>query len=422
MTLTKNPGLGRRALLGTVALATLPAQAQPQAITVAYSEGTYRPLMEETARSLESETGIAVRLRSPAANYQELLQQSLRDALTDDLADVALHGNYLVPVLARRGLAVPMDGLIASEPDWAAQGYSPALAEAGRANGKTVGLPWQISVPILFWNLTLVQRAGADPDRLPADWDGIVALVRRISAIEPQAGGFFDYLTNGVWTFQALLTAQGGRLLADDDRSVGFDGETGHRALAVIRAFADAGMVDLTQPQSQQAFAAGRLGVLASYSSLLGALERGATANGFRLGTAPWPLPSPQGRLPAGGRTIVIQSRYPTRQRAAWRYAKYMTGPQVQARLVRQFGAEPANTLAARTGLLDEYYSARPNAKTGLAATDRLTAWSSFPGENNGKIETLLRDRLREVATGRATPDEALARMVRETQALLPGA
>lgn len=414
----------RSLLLATPAIVVCPAYAQLRPLSVSYSVAAYRPLMEETAVAFEAAGGPRIELRHPATSHEDHLQLTLRDAVTGEMADVAFHGSHLVPILARRGIAMPLDRLIAEEREWAAQGYAPAVAEAGRFGDATVGLPWQVSVPVIFYNTTLVRRAEADPEALPSNWAGIVALAASITAAAgPSAGGFFDYLTNGNWTFQALVTAAGGRMMSQNERTILFGGPEGLVALRILRAFSEAGMVDMTQAQSQQAFAAGNLGVLASFSSLLGGFERAAAANGFGLRVGPWPLTHAAGRLPAGGRSIVIQSRGSARQTLAWRYVKWMTGPEVQSALVQRLGAEPANSLAVtREDLLGAYYRARPNARVGLEAVPLLTAWFAFPGDNATRIVDLLRDRLRDVATRRRTPDEALPDMVRLVQGLLPAA
>jgi multiple sugar transport system substrate-binding protein len=408
-------------VIGALALSG-PACAQTVTLDVSWSVASYRPLMEETARLFEQrEPEVRIRLRPPVATHEEHLQQTLRAALTGDLADVGFHGNHLVSVLAAREIAAPIDGFIARERDWAELGYAASAPEIARFGGHTYGLPWQISTPVLFYNATRVRAAGGDPDHLPRTWDAIIDLAKRMHAADPAAiGGHFDYLTNGNWTFQALITSQGGRMMTEGDRAIAFAGAEGLQALTIIAQFADAGMVDMTQGQVQQAFAAGSIGVLASYSALLGDFER-AAAGHFTLRTGPWPLPTASGRLPAGGRTVVIQTRDPARAEAAWRYVRFMTGPVVQAMLVRQFGAEPANLLAvARPDLLGDYYREHPNARIGLDTLPALTSWYAFPGDNTVKIVDSIRDHLRDAATRRRTPAQALAEMVQAVEPLLP--
>ena len=58
-----------------------------------------------------------------------------------------------------------------------------AVQEAQQVNGETHGLAVALSFPIIYWNANLVRKAGGDPDRLPTDWDGIIALAKRMGAL-----------------------------------------------------------------------------------------------------------------------------------------------------------------------------------------------------------------------------------------------
>jgi multiple sugar transport system substrate-binding protein len=315
--------------------------------------------------------------------------------------------------------------LITAERDWRQLGYSAATSEIARFGGQTFGLPWQISAPVIFYNADLVRRAGGDPDRLPSTWPDIIALAKRINeasrnAGTPVQGGFFDYLANGNWTFQVLVNAAGGRMAGADGRSPAFGGAEGLAALDVIKGFGEAGMVDMTQAQSQQAFGAGSIGVYAGFNASLGGFER-AAKDKFDLRVGPWPIPAANGTAPAGGRAVVIQTRDPAKQKVAWAYVKHMTSPEVQARVVREFGAVPGNEIAIqRADLLGSFFQERPNARVGVELLPKLSVWFVFPGENGIRIVDVIRNHLREVATLRREPKAVLDDMVRDVSALLP--
>lgn len=390
-------------------------------LEVSYSGGPYTEPLQEIAWAFEERNpGIRISHRTPVVERQEdLLQNTLRAALTGDLPDVSFQGNLFLGVLASRDLPVPLDPLIAAEPDWGSLGYFPSVRTAGVIAGQTRALAFQTSVPILFWNAELVRRAGADPEALPTTWTGINALAKRIAALGT-VGAFFDYHSTGNWTFQAMVTSQGGRMMSPDDREILFNGREGMQALEWLRELGQAGMVDMTQAQSIQAFAAGGIGVLASFSAASEQIERGARGR-FEVRTSAWPLPDANGRVPAGGRAVMIFTRDPVRQKAAWDYLKFVTGPVGQTILVRRLGAVPNNEIAVRDErYLGRYYEEHPNQRAALALTSNLTAWYAFPGENAVKISFEIRDQLREVLLQRKAPAAAIGDMTRAVQALLP--
>lgn len=390
-------------------------------LEVSYSGGPYTEPLREIAREFEKlHPAIRIEHRTPVVERQEdLLQNTLRAALTSDLPDVSFQGNLFLDTLVSRDLPVPLDAFIGAEPDWQGLGYFPSVRAAGQMNGRSYALAFQTSVPILFWNADLVRRAGGNPDALPTTWPEITALAKRIAALGT-VGGYFDYQSTGNWTFQSLITSLGGRMMSPDEQTILFNGPEGRQALGWLRDFGQAGMVDMSQQQSIQAFASGTIGVLASFSSATEQIERQAKGK-FELRTSAWPLPSPQGTVPAGGRVVMIFSRDRERQKAAWEYLKFVTGPVGQTILVRRLGAVPNNEIAVNdVRYLKAYYDENPNQRAAFALVSRLSPWYAFPGENAVKASFVIRDELREVLLQRKTPDDALADMTRAVRALLP--
>jgi multiple sugar transport system substrate-binding protein len=192
--------------------------------------------------------------------------------------------------------------------------------------------------------------------------------------------------------------------------------------MEIVRGFGEAGMVDLTQEQAFQAFAAGTIGVLATSNNVLAGLERQAGGR-FAIGTVAWPLPAAEGRLPAGGRTGVVFTRDPARQAESWKFLRFMASPEVQAIVVRATGAVPVDPEAARRAdVLGAFYAENPAHQAGLARSAALTGWYSFPGENTVRITQVMIEHMRTVANRSVAPEPALQAMARDVQALLPRA
>lgn len=355
--------------------------------------------------------------------YEEQTRNILRDALVGRAPDVAFAGLHRVGLLAERGHAVALDPFIAAEPDWKALGYPPASLELAAAGGKVYGLPFAISIPIVFYNPELVARAGGDPESFPATWPELIDLAARIEALgEPITGGFFEYDNSGNWTFQALLTSQGARMMSGDGRTIRFDGPEGIRALEIFRAFGErAGQIAMSRDAARTVFASGTLGMIISSSASLGSLTK-AIAGRFELRTAPMPLIAEGGRLPGGGNAAVMMTTDPEKQKAAWTYIKYATGPEGQTIMVPRTGYMSGNEIPMRKPkLLGDFYAASPNHMTAASQLGRVTAWYSFPGENALKITDVIKGHLQQVITLQATPEEAMAAMVADTKDLLAG-
>jgi len=398
--------------------------AAPITLEVSFSSGAYKANFEEVARQFETKhADIKIEYQNPIVNsYDELIQKTFRDQIVGNLADVSFQGNLNLTLLAEQGLSVPLDPMIQAESDWEGQGYTPAIASVGEVKGKSYALAYATSVPIVFFNLDLVRRAGGDIGNLPEDWPGIIALAKKIQALgDGVVGGYFDYQSTGNWTFQALITGQGGRMMEDDDRPLAFKGSEGMKALEVLKTFGEeTGMVDLSQNQAIQAFSAGTIGILASFSAATGRIEK-AAAGKFEVRTGAWPVSAKNGAVPAGGRAVVMFTRDPERQKAAWEFIKFVTGPIGQTILVKAVGAVPNNQIAIREpNLLGTYYEKHPNQRAALKLVPKLTRWYAFPGQNQIKITEVIKDHLRTVLIDHKAPQVVMDAMVADVRALLP--
>ena len=68
-------------------------------------------------------------------------------------------------------LIAPFDDYLTSDEDkkWIS-GFYPAFMENSQTGGKTYGIPFQRSTPVLYWNKEAFKEAGLDPETAPATW------------------------------------------------------------------------------------------------------------------------------------------------------------------------------------------------------------------------------------------------------------
>ncbi|PSH60853.1 extracellular solute-binding protein [Phyllobacterium sophorae] len=398
------------------------ACADPVTISVAYSSGAYTNVMTESARQFEAtHPDIKIKYVAPVANtYDELLQSTLRSSMVGTLPDISLEGSQNVGIVAQTGIAVALDDRIASEKNWSDLGYSPSIGEVGAIGGKTYALAYATSVPTIYFNLDLLKKAGVDTTRLPSDWQGLTEAVAKVNELGGNAvGGLFDYNSTGNWTFQAIITSLGGKILTDDGSDIAFNSPEGMKALQILHDFGAAGTVDMSQAQMLQAFASGTAGVFASYSAALGQIEK-QVAGKFEIKTAPWPIPAKDGKVPAGGRVLMIYAKDPAKQNAAWEYAKFLTGPVGQTILVKGVGAVPVNSKAVSDpNLLAAFYEDKPNQKSALEAASRLTKWLSYPGKNSIKVSEAIREQLRRVLIDHEKPEVVMTDIMAAVKPLI---
>ncbi|MBL6615068.1 MAG: ABC transporter substrate-binding protein [Reyranella sp.] len=417
----------RRTLLAGVAASTLAApalRAQTQTeIKVLYSTpDLFKTLHEQIAAEFaKAYPQYKVTFLAPQPAYEEVAQATLRAAVTNTLPDVAYHGLNRQRVFYDRALAQPLDPFIAADADFKSYGHAPGLLDIGRFGGKQLGIGFSLSTPIIYYNADLVTKAGGDATALPADWDGIFALARKIKALGGSTQGYqFDWDITGNWMWQALVFSNGGTMLTADEKKVAFDGPAGKVAIDTLnRMITEGTMRDVSQSVSLQDFTSGSMGIWGHSTSRLGGVTK-QVGDRFKLLTGPFPI-QPDGRLPLGGNVAMLFTKDPARQKAAWEYIKFATGPVGATMMVQATGYFPSALAAADDPkLLKPYYDKNPNHLVAIRQLPKSTGWYAFPGDNGIKITDVIKDHLQSVVSQKAKPDAVLPQMAKDVQVLLP--
>ncbi|WP_439515732.1 ABC transporter substrate-binding protein [Oceanibaculum nanhaiense] len=415
-------------LLASVAIAGVMAAGAAQAATEIVVQYPYGELFNETHKQIAAEFAkknpdVKVTFRTAYDSYEEGTQKILREAVTNQLPDVTFQGLNRVRILVDRNIAVPMDDFIKAEKDFEKEGFHQAMFDIGTQNGKVYALPFAISLPITYWNLDLVKQAGGDPANLPTTWDGVIALAKKIDALGPDINGItYVWDITGNWLWQAPVFAQGGTMLNADESKVAFDGPEGQFAMKTLARFVtEANMPNLSQADARATFAAGKTGVHITSTSDL-AKTTGMIGGKFELKTHVFPDVKPgSGRLPAGGNVAMIVSTDKAKQKAAWEFIKFATGPLGASIMAKTTGYMPPNKVANDVYLKD-FYVQNPNNYTAVKQLPILTKWYAFPGENGLKITDVIKDHMNSIVTRSRSgePEKVLQDMTRDVQKLLP--
>jgi multiple sugar transport system substrate-binding protein len=398
------------------------AHAADTTIEVLYAfERTTAGTHQEIKAAFEKENpGIKIDFLAPAQDYEDAGQKLLRGALINDLPDVAFQGQNLIRSLVDRDLAVSLDPFIEADGGAAKLGYDAGMLRIGALKGVHYAIPFAVSTPIICVNVDLLKKAGVDPDHFPDNWSDIVALGKRLNdAASGVTGFYFQWDITGNWMFQTLTFSNGGKMLSDDEKTVAFDQPAGMKALQTFESFARAGMPNLPSAQARAAFVAGKIAIFAESSSNLG---QATTAIGekFQFRTYPFPVPAAGGLLPAGGNGAMMLTKDAEKQKAAWKYIKFATGPIGQTIMARHTGYLPSNRIAIETpDLLGKFYADQPNYQTNIKQIPILTGWYAFPGPNGLKIIDVIKGHVEAVVTGKRSAAEAMPVMAKDVQDLL---
>ncbi|SHE79658.1 multiple sugar transport system substrate-binding protein [Kaistia soli DSM 19436] len=362
---------------------------------------------------------VKISYRAAAPDYSEAAQTLIRQSMGGQLPDIHYVGFNMLKPLVTRGLIKPIDDLVADD-DLTAKGYSEQVLSLAKIDGKQYGLPFAMSTPVVYLNADLVAKASGNPDKIPTDWDGFVALAGKIAALGDGTAGMYYELGSDDWTTQNLVRNFGGQMMNDDETAITFDGEAGQKAVALFKRFhTEGGQPAIDQRSARQMFTAGKLGFYFASAGGVRGFEK-QIGDRFHLRTALQPLGSANATMPTGGMVAVILTDDPAKRAAAWRFVKFATGPEGQTIVVPNTGYMPTNTIALSKDYLSAFYEQHPNWYTSVLQTPRARPWFAWPGENGVQIAQIIHDEMTGIANGSTAPDAALADMTSEVKALLP--
>lgn len=135
------------------------------------------------------------------------------------------------------GVVQPLDSHIRSSRNIKPDDVWPLKWQEVVFRGKTYALPYSLDTRVIYLNRAVMNEAGIDVARPPADWDSFTAAVTRVARADSAAGaitrlGFDPFLGSGGRARWLVPFWQlGGEFTTQDDTTVTIDNEKGIQAL-----------------------------------------------------------------------------------------------------------------------------------------------------------------------------------------------
>ncbi|MDB5046685.1 MAG: glycerol-3-phosphate transporter substrate-binding protein [Deinococcus sp.] len=331
-------------------------------------------------------------------NYRELLPR-LQSALKTGKAPALVQLEYTqFSRMAADGqladLTKPVDAL----PGALTRDFAPAVWKAGEAGGRRLGLPWNVSVPVLMYNAGALNRVKMTA---PDTWTQLESASRKL------AGGSKRPLVVAAdaWTFEADVLARGGSLSIGTQPAL--NSPDAVEALTQLARMSAAG---LAQPRTLNEatraafdFARGQnTFVLASVANWVDAKKLPF----FNLGIAPFPCEKVGNcTVPLGGANLAVPRGTPANQQAGalafWAYL--MEAPRLADWVKTTAYAPPRRAV---TPLLADWYAKNPQVRIAHEQLARAVPRLNTP--DSGQWATYLEDAILKATTGKLTAKAAL--------------
>jgi sn-glycerol 3-phosphate transport system substrate-binding protein len=359
--------------------------------------------------------------QTPGVNIDAVYAGSYQDTVTKVLTAVR-GGNppQLSVILAvdmftliEEDAIVAFDDLTGADADreWI-DGFYPAFMENSQTGGKTYGIPFQRSTPVLYWNKEAFEEAGLDPEQPPATWEEMVSFGKKLTKKDasgnvtqwgvriPSSG--FPY-----WLFQGLSTQNDAFLMNADGNETYFDDPKVIEAVQYL--------VDLSTRHEVMAPGIIEWGTTpkafferetAMMWTTTGNLTNVRANAPFAFGVAMLPANKRRGAPTGGGNFYVFKDSTDEQKTASLEFIKWITAPEQAAKWTIATGYVAPRPDAWETPAMKEYVKDFPPA---LVARNQLEfATAELSTYQNQRVTTIFNDGLEAAIIGTKTPQEAM--------------
>jgi multiple sugar transport system substrate-binding protein len=131
---------------------------------------------------------------------------------------------------AARGVVLPLDDL-ATSLNLTEADFSPPVWQAGTYNNKRYSIPLDVHPLGMFYNKTVLEKAGLDPDKPPATAEDYMAALDKLKSAGIQGHWATPFQFTGAMQFQSLLWQFGGELFDNGATVAKFAEDPGVQAL-----------------------------------------------------------------------------------------------------------------------------------------------------------------------------------------------
>ncbi|MCL4219672.1 MAG: ABC transporter substrate-binding protein [Candidatus Hydrogenedentes bacterium] len=245
--------------------------------------------------------------------YSDLATKLLTAARANRGPDVTQLGTFEIREFAKAGMLLDLTPILGEldTVDWPG-----TLIDAGRVDDGLYWLPFNVSVPVLYYDKTAFADAGLDGP--PQTWDEFFAYARRLTSPggegkPPRTGMAFWRIT---WPFISMIWSEGGELTDKNYTNITLNDPMAVEVMTQVQALVREGaatLPDIASGGHRAAFLSGQAAMILDSPQAYGEVME----SGRDVGIAPYPA-GKAGRVYApGGGGLAVSATIPTEKRAA---------------------------------------------------------------------------------------------------------
>ncbi|WP_119309297.1 ABC transporter substrate-binding protein [Cohaesibacter haloalkalitolerans] len=348
-----------------------------------------------------------------AGSYTDALTKAMTAARGGNAPQLSVLLSTDMFTLIDQDLIQPFDDFVSADEGKAWFGsFYPAFMLNSQTGGKTWGIPFQRSTPVMYWNKEAFKEAGLDPDKAPATWEEMVEYGHKLTKKDASGNvtqwglriplDGFPY-----WLFQGLSTPAGAILANADGNKTDFANPKVVEALTFLVKMAKEEKI---MEEGVTAWSATPKAFFEREAAMIwtttGNLTNIRTNAPFDFGVGFLPKHERYGAPTGGGNFVLFKDATEEQKKAAVQFVKWMTEPEQAAKWSIATGYVAPSPAAWETEAMKAYAKDVPQA---AVARDQLEyAVAELSTYENQKVTNFLNDAIHAALAGEKTPEEAL--------------
>ncbi len=378
-------GLATLLLLGATGLPARPAAAaQPVHITYWYGIGGQlgKVVQAMVAQFNASHAGIHVTAEfqgsySGGGPEQQKLLAAIASGGVPDMAQMEVNS---IGQFAASGALLPLDSLMKASTVDTLSSFLPGLLLSGRYNGRQYGVPFNRSVPVMYYNTALFKAAGISG--APRTWTELATDATKLTHGSGSSKVYgFNPLVDW-WPWESYTLSAGGSFFNKDASQATFDASAALEPLRIQQRLVKAGVAKVNTgttywSQNIEDFAQGKTAITIGSPADMATLDKDAVpavANVWRTAY----LPTTAGHTlivpPGGGNAVIFKNIPQSHVQAAWTFVQWFTAAGQQAYWSEHTGYMPVTRAAVQTAEYQRYLDTHPNNRVVLSELSFLGA------------------------------------------------
>jgi len=284
--------------------------------------------------------------------YADLAAKLMTAAAGGTGPDVTQLGTFEIREFARAGLLVDLSPFIEGQNGIDTSDWPGTMLNAGRIDGGLYWLPFNVTVPVLYYNADAFAEAGITNP--PETWDALFGLTQRLTKRESNGKTTRHGLAlwNSTWPMLSAIWSEGGEVTSTDYTNITIDHPVSVALFRILQGSVNDGSVVVPAKASgghRAAFTSGRAAMILDSPAPFDEIMRQST--GFTPKVANYPAGS-KGKIYApGGGGIVMLARTPEDKReAAWSFMRFLLQPEQIAYYAERSGYCAFTTTSQKVG------------------------------------------------------------------------